>query len=104
MPDPIQITQLTPLSKSSSKTAPHPTAEDPLRKAAIDLEASFLTEMLKSAGLGKSREGFGSGGAGEDQFSSFLVRAQAEQIAKAGGIGLAESLYHALKETQNDNP
>ncbi|MGR3761359.1 rod-binding protein [Roseobacteraceae bacterium NS-SX3] len=75
--------------------------QDPLRKAAIDLEASFLAEMLKSAGLGESREGFG-GGAGEDQFSSFLVRAQAEQIAQAGGIGLGESLYHALKETQND--
>lgn len=76
-------------------------ADDPLRAAAMELEASFLAEMLKSAGLGESRETFG-GGAGEDQFSSFLVRAQADQIAKAGGIGLAESLYHALKETQDD--
>ncbi len=74
-----------------------PLEKDPMRKAAMDLEASFLTEMLKSAGLGESRDAFG-GGAGEDQFSSFLVRAQAEQITKAGGIGLAESLYHALKE------
>lgn len=77
-----------------------PAAQDPLREAAIKLEASFLSEMLKSAGLGKSREGLGSGGAGEEQFSSFLVRAQAEQIAKSGGIGLAESLYHSLKERQ----
>jgi Rod binding domain-containing protein len=74
---------------------------DPLRQAAQELEASFLAEMLKSAGLGKSRESFG-GGTGEDQFSTFMIRAQATEMAKAGGIGLAESLYHALKERQND--
>ena len=72
-----------------------------LRKAAADLETAFLAEMLKSAGLGKTRASYG-GGAGEDQFNSLLIRAQAEQMTKAGGIGLAESLYHALLETQND--
>ncbi len=72
-------------------------AKDPIRKAANELETTFLAEMLKAAGLGKTRESFG-GGAGEDQFSSFLVRAQAEQMTKAGGIGLAESLYNALKD------
>ncbi|MFT7593960.1 MAG: flagellar protein FlgJ [Paracoccaceae bacterium] len=69
-----------------------------LRQAAVDLEAAFLAEMLKSAGFGKSRDSFG-GGAGEDQFGSLLVRAQAEKMAQAGGIGLAESLYQALLET-----
>ncbi len=74
-----------------------------LRQAAVELEASFLTEMLKSAGLGKTSDSFG-GGAGEDQFSSFLVRAQAEQIAKTGGIGLAETFFQALSEApQNGN-
>ncbi len=74
-----------------------PNAEDPARKAAMDLESTFLAEMLKSAGLGKARDSFG-GGAGEDHFTSFLVEAQAKQMTKAGGIGLAESLYHALKD------
>ncbi|MEP2717362.1 rod-binding protein [Pseudophaeobacter sp.] len=77
-------------------------SDEAIRDAAKQLEASFLTEMLKSAGLGKSREGLGGGGEGEDQFSSFLVRAQAEQITEAGGIGLAESLYHAMKDSSND--
>lgn len=79
-----------------------PAPDDAIRDAAKKLEASFLTEMLKSAGLGKSREGLGGGGEGEDQFSSFLVRAQAEQITEAGGIGLAESLYQAMKDSSND--
>ncbi|MEP3332752.1 rod-binding protein [Sedimentitalea sp.] len=75
--------------------------DSPLREAATELEAAFLTEMLKSAGFGKSRETMG-GGAGEDQYASLLVRAQAEQIAKTGGIGLAESLFIALKDTHHD--
>jgi Rod binding domain-containing protein len=91
----------TPLQTASAASKARPAASDPLREAAIELEASFLAQMLKSAGLGESREGFG-GGAGEDQFSSFLIREQANQIARSGGIGLAESLYHALKETQGE--
>ncbi|SEO07016.1 Rod binding protein [Salinihabitans flavidus] len=71
-----------------------------LHRVAQDLEASFLAEMLKSAGLGKVRESFG-GGAGEEQFSSFLRQAQAKEMVRAGGIGLAESFYHALKEKMN---
>ena len=72
-----------------------------LRSAAEKLEAGFLAEMLKAAGLGKSRSAFG-GGAGEDQFSSFLVQEQAMQMVRAGGIGLAESLFESLKEKAND--
>jgi len=65
--------------------------------AAQKLEASFLAEMLKSAGLGQTPQAFG-GGSGEDQFSSFLRQAQADTMVDAGGIGLAQSLFEALKE------
>lgn len=71
-----------------------------LMAAAQKLEATFLAEMLKSAGLGQSSESFG-GGAGEDQFASFLVQEQAMQMVQAGGIGLSESIYETLKERQN---
>ncbi|MDW4498257.1 rod-binding protein [Sulfitobacter sp. D35] len=75
--------------------------EPALRAAAQELEASFLAEMLKAAGLGESRTAFG-GGAGEDQFASLLVAEQAKAIVRTGGIGLAETLYEALKETRHD--
>ena len=68
-----------------------------LRDAAKELEATFLAEMLKSAGFGAARDAFG-GGAGEEQFSSFLVTEQARAMVDAGGIGLAESLFAALKD------
>ena len=72
-----------------------------LRAAANELEATFLAEMLKSAGFGKSRDSFG-GGSGEDQFASFLVLEQAKAMVEAGGIGLSESLFNALKEHQTN--
>ena len=78
------------------------TGPDPLHKAAQELEASFIAEMLKSAGVGKSRDTFG-GGAGEDGFASFLVSAQAEEIVKAGGFGLAEKIYQSLKHIAPDH-
>lgn len=77
------------------------TADARLRDAAIELEATFLAEMLKNAGLGKSPDGFG-GGPGEDQFASFLRLEQARELARSGGIGLAETLFNALKENSND--
>jgi Rod binding domain-containing protein len=67
-----------------------------LREATQKMEATFLSEMLKSAGMGAPRDAFG-GGEGEEQFSSFLREAQAEQMVRAGGIGLAEALFEAMK-------
>ncbi len=68
-----------------------------LMDAAKELEATFLAEMLKSAGLGKTPELLG-GGAGEEQFSSFMRLEQARGMVNAGGIGLAQSLFEAMKE------
>lgn len=90
------------LIPTSFPGAERPSFEDTkLMDAAKKLEASFLAEMLKSAGFGKSRESFG-GGAGEEQFGSFLVQAQAEAMVESGGIGLAQSLFDALKDNANE--
>ena len=87
---------------NGSGLSPHPAqdAEPRLRKAAQDLEASFLREMLKSAGLNATQSAFG-GGIGEEQFASFLTEAQAQELARAGGIGLAETIFDALKGRLN---
>ncbi|WP_424831688.1 rod-binding protein [Ruegeria sp.] len=81
-------------------TAPPQPAQTKLKAAAVELEATFLAEMLKSAGLGKARASFG-GGAGEDQFASMLVQHQARQLAQSGGIGLSETLFATLMENSN---
>ncbi|WP_120634076.1 rod-binding protein [Ruegeria sp. EL01] len=78
-----------------------PPAANRLQAVSEDLEATFLAEMLKSAGLGKTRQAFG-GGAGEDQFSSFLVQHQAQQLARSGGIRLSEILLQSMMEKPNE--
>ncbi len=72
-----------------------------LMAVAQKLEANFLAEMLKAAGLGEPIEGW-SGGPGEEQFASFLRQAQADEMARTGGIGLAESIFNSLKERADD--
>lgn len=79
----------------------HPARDKQLREAAVHLEAHFLAEMLKFAGVGDARTEFG-GGAGEEQFASFLRQEQASQMARSGGIGLAEMLFISLKARAND--
>lgn len=81
-----------------------PIAKEPdpkLMEVARQLEASFLAEMLKSAGVGETREALG-GGAGEDHFSSFLVQEYAEATVQAGGLGLAESIYRSLVQVREN--
>jgi Rod binding domain-containing protein len=85
---------LSTLALPAGRRAPDTAA---LRHLAQELEAAFLGEMLGHAGLGESRESFG-GGIGEEQFASFLRREQATAMVRAGGIGLAESLFLALTE------
>ena len=67
-----------------------------MQELATDMEALFLTEMLKHTGLGAARDSFG-GGVGEEQFSGFLLQQQARHLAEQGGLGLAESIFEALK-------
>lgn len=87
---------MTPVSIGAATPMPTQQRDEKLHAAAQALEASFLSEMLKSAGLGAQSGSFG-GGIGEEQFSSFLREAQAMELVKTGGIGLAESLFEALK-------
>lgn len=68
-----------------------------LKQQAQALEAAFLAAMLGFTGLGATNESFG-GGVGEDQFASFLREEQAKRMVAAGGIGLAEQIFEALKQ------
>lgn len=77
------------------------TRDAALRRTAEKLEAAFLSEMLKSAGFGRARESFG-GGVGEEQFASFLRDEEARAMVQAGGIGLAESIFEAMKRSERN--
>ena len=91
----LTIPDITPLPHNQTPTAP-PSGDERLMVAAQALEAGFLSEMLKAAGVNAAPGAFG-GGIGEEQFSSFLRDAQAQDMVRAGGIGLAQSLFEAMK-------
>lgn len=93
-------TPLAPQVRTATDT-PQTDRDTALWSAAQNLEVSFLSEMLKAAGLGEVSDSFG-GGAGEEHFASFLRDEQARAMVAKGGIGLAESLYHSLKDRDND--
>lgn len=80
-------------------TSPNSKTQD-LRALSKDLEAAFLSEMLKHAGLGETPEAFG-GGIGEDQFGSMLRDMQAREMVAAGGIGLSEAIFRSLEAREN---
>lgn len=77
-----------------------PPSDGRVMKAAQSMEAAFLAEMLKSIGFGEQPDTFG-GGAGEDQFASFMREEQAKRMTQAGGIGLAQALFEAMMEGPN---
>lgn len=80
---------------------PQGTRTEVLKQKAVELEAAFLSEMLGHAGLEGAAGGF-SGGAGEEQFTSFLREAQAKAIVEKGGIGLSEMIFRALARADGE--
>jgi hypothetical protein len=101
MPDLPYVSVNVPPVPPVARPAPAaPATSDGLRAAAEALEATFIAEMLKHAGVGKTPEGFG-GGVGEDQFAGFLRQEQAREIAAKGGIGLAASIVEAMARMED---
>lgn len=94
------MTDSLPIPPTAHVAKP-PVQSTPMRDAAERLEASFLAEMLKSAGFGEQENSF-SGSTGEDQFASFHREALALQMVRNGGLGLAEIFYQSLMEKTND--
>jgi murein DD-endopeptidase MepM/ murein hydrolase activator NlpD len=76
--------------KLGAATATLP-GEDPVRKAARDMEAILLRQMLRSSGV------YGGGeGAGASVRADLFVNALADAVERAGGLGLAETLSRAM--------
>jgi len=81
-----------------SPMTPTPGSRPPqtdLRRQAQALETAFLAEMLKSAGMVQTPDGF-DGGPGEAQFATFLADSQARALVAAGGLGLTPAIEAAL--------
>jgi len=94
------VTEVLP-TRAVASPQQTPQAKSELRAVAEKLEASFLAEMLKSAGVGEQENSF-SGSTGESHFATFQRVALAREMVASGGIGLADIFQANLKEKTND--
>jgi peptidoglycan hydrolase FlgJ len=70
------------------------------RTAAVDFEAQFLNSMFSQMLAGIQGDGpFGGSGA-VGVWRSFLSEQYAKSFAKAGGIGIADKVFHTLLAQQ----
>lgn len=91
---------LPPLSppRTSRQVVNPPDRETEALKTARQLEAGFLAQMLKSAGL----DGAGAGSENDAPFASFRRQALADAIVERGGLGLAQQVFEAMMEIRHD--
>lgn len=71
-----------------------------IAEAAESFEAMFLTQMLQPLFDGLETEGFFGGGPAEGIYRSILVDEIGKQIARSGGIGVAEIVAHEMLKLQ----
>ncbi len=90
-------TSITPPAAPS----PAPANAQKLHKAAEDFAAVALGELLSPMfDTVDSSNGLFGGGAGEAAFKPMLVSEIAKQIARTGGLGLAEPVYQQMLRMQ----
>jgi Rod binding domain-containing protein len=72
---------------------------DSIRATAEEFEAVFLAQMVEQM-MGDSTEASMGGGPGEAAFKSMLNEEFAKVMARAGGIGLSDSLAREMLALQ----
>jgi peptidoglycan hydrolase FlgJ len=93
------------LARSVARDAAPPAAaasgrEGKARAAAVNFEAQFLNSMFSQMLTGIDGDGPFGGGPAVGVWRSFLTDQYAKSFAKAGGIGIADKVYHALLAQQ----
>jgi flagellar protein FlgJ len=73
-------------------------------RTARDFESMFVTRMLESATAGLKTKGSFFGGSGEAQFRSMLNEQYGKEIARHGGIGIADSVLRQMISMQEALP
>lgn len=88
------------LAPSPGATASELARRADIQKTAQDFEASFLSIMLAQMFEGVETEAPFGGGHGEKMFKSFMTEAFGKQMAKTGGIGIADVVAKEMLKLQ----
>lgn len=77
--------------------------QDEMRRVAQEFEAVFLAQMLAPMFDGLETDGLGGGGMGEEMFRPMLLDRYADALARAGGVGIADSIVRELMRMQTNS-
>lgn len=97
------LSALSAAGISSPAGSPKAGVEARARDAAVEFESVFLSSMFKEMFSGIKTDGPFGGGYGEEVFRDMLADEYAGNVARVGGIGLADQVYReilALQEVQ----
>lgn len=81
-----------------------PTQYAQMGRTAREFESMFVTRMLESATSGLKTKGSFFGGNGEAQFRSMLNEQYGKEVARHGGIGIADAVLREMVRMQEANP
>lgn len=96
MIDPIAKLNADITAKALSPNADPTKLRAQVDKAAEEFEALFAAQMLQPMFKGLKSEGMFSGGHAEDTWRGFMIEALGDQIAKSGGLGIADAVRASL--------
>ena len=96
-----EVSQAMMLAQSAPiKTPGIAVNEASARKAATEFEGVLVSQMMGQMFEGISTDGPFGGGQGEQMFRSLMLDEYGNQVAKRGGIGLADSIVKSLLSHQ----
>ncbi len=72
------------------------------KRAAEEFEALFISEMLSPVFENLDTGGLFGGGQGEKIYRSLMVQEYGKAIAKAGGIGIADTVQREILRMQEN--
>ena len=77
-----------------------PMAGEEVRRAAVEFEAVFISQMMAPMFQGLETDELFGGGPGEDIYRSILIEEYGKSIARAGGIGLSDAIQREILRLQ----
>ncbi|MFV3126049.1 rod-binding protein [Niveispirillum sp. KHB5.9] len=86
-------------SNAANRPAKQPNMKD-VGKAAQEFEAVFLSQMLGQMWQGVEADETFGGGEAENTWRGMMIEEYGKQIAKSGGVGLADEVKAAMIRMQ----
>lgn len=96
----METAAATLTSIDRAPNGPPPAPPDPARQAAEEFEAVFLSTVISRMFSSLPVDGPFGGGHAEATYRSFLADEYASEVARGGGIGIADEIHAELLRIQ----